>query len=140
MDPEALLDLLDAWLPRLRAVAERDADLVVGSKWSRKQLLGHLLDSAQNNYQRFVRLRRGDLSGFPGYDQEAWVEAGAYRDAPWADLVELWRLFNLRLAAVIRGLPAEAAGHRWQDQDCDLAHLVQDYHRHLVHHLERLQV
>jgi hypothetical protein len=140
MDNQELLTTLTAWHPRLLAVSETEAGRVVGSKWNRKELVGHLLDSAVNNHQRFVRLRQGDLRGFPGYDQEPWVEAGSYRNASWDQLVSLWHLFNLQLAAVIRNLPEEAAGHRWVDKDVDLGYLVRDYTAHMLHHLDRLNL
>ena len=140
MDAAALLATLATWHPRLTRVSAAEADQVVGSKWTRKELLGHLLDSAVNNHQRFVRLCQGDLSGFPGYEADAWVEAGACRGADWNQLVTLWHLFNQQLAVVIRELPEAAAGHRWADKDVDLAFLVGDYTAHLLHHLERLRL
>jgi hypothetical protein len=140
MDAAALLATLAAWHPRLLQVSETDADRVVGSKWTRKELLGHLLDSAVNNHQRFVRLRQGELRGFPGYEADAWVEAGAYRSASWSQLLSLWHLFNLQLAAVVREIPETAAGHRWADKDVDLDFLVRDYTAHMLHHLERMQL
>ncbi|MEF2229290.1 MAG: DinB family protein [Pseudodesulfovibrio sp.] len=41
--------------------------------WTLAEIVGHLIDSAGNNHQRFVRLRFGDLAGFPAYDTEPWV-------------------------------------------------------------------
>jgi len=139
MDATALLEALAAWHPRLAKLGDADAGQVVGSRWTRKELLGHLLDSAVNNHQRFVRLRQGELRGFPGYEQDAWVEAGGYRNASWSQLVSLWHLFNLQLAAVIREIPEAAAANRWVDKDVDLAFLVRDYTAHLLHHLERMR-
>jgi hypothetical protein len=140
MDATALLETLAAWHPRLAAVTDAEAETEVGSRWNRKELVGHLLDSAMNNYQRFVRLRQGDLRGFPGYEADPWVEAGAYRHGDWNQLVALWHRFNLQLATVIHALPGSAAGHRWVDQDVDLDYLVRDYTAHLLHHLERLKI
>ena len=51
-------------------------------KWSPREIIGHLIDSASNNHQRFVRALFQDDLVFPGYDQDAWVAAQAYRDAP----------------------------------------------------------
>lgn len=140
MDATTLLETLEVWHPRLLAVSDAEAETVVGSRWNRKELVGHLLDSALNNHQRFVRLRAGDLVGFAGYEADPWVEAGAYRHADWGQLVALWYGFNLQVATVIQALPAEAAGHRWTDKGVDLAWLVQDYTAHLLHHLERLKL
>lgn len=140
MDPTALLEALDDWLPRLCACTAQDADVVVGSKWNRKELLGHLVDSATNNRQRFIRLRHGDLEGFPGYDQEEWVVAGGYRECDWNELVELWFLSNRHVARVIEGLPAGCEGHLWKDTGFSLEYLVHDYTRHLLHHLGKMRL
>src|SRR2546423_1159846 len=77
-------------------------------KWSAKETLGHLIDSASNNHQRFVRAQFTDHLVFPGYEQEAWVRAQGYQDEPWPLLVGLWRSFNLHLAHLM-GRSPEAA-------------------------------
>lgn len=140
MDAGPLLNLVDEWHPRLLRLSDAEAEVVVGSKWNRKEILGHLLDSAVNNHQRFIRLQQGDLAGFPGYEQELWVAAGGYRQGDWQSLVQLWHLFNRQLAVVIAQIPPDAEGHIWQDNGVDLAFLVQDYARHTLHHLQKLKV
>ena len=87
MDAGRLRQIIAEWHGRLAGVSEQDATQVVGSRWTRKQLLGHLIDSTANNHQRLVRLQQGHLAGFPGYDQEHWVEAGDYNRSAWDDLV-----------------------------------------------------
>ena len=67
-------------------------------KWSAKEIVGHLVDSASNNHQRFVRARWADDLVFPTYDQDAWVSAQQYQHAPWGELVTLWRTFQLSAA------------------------------------------
>ncbi len=138
MDASYLQGLVGEWSERLARISEQDSLKVVGSKWTRKQLLGHLIDSAANNYQRFVRLRQGDLVGFPGYDQEAWVAAGQYNQCPWLDLVAFWRLYNLRIAAIIENLPPGCEGNVWEGHDASLGFLIQDFTRHMLHHLTRI--
>jgi hypothetical protein len=71
-------------------------------KWSRQQILGHLIDSAGNNQQKFVRLLTANGSlAFAGYAQDAWVDAQHYQLASWDVLVRLWAAFNEHLAHVI---------------------------------------
>lgn len=120
--------------------------------WSPRELLGHLVDSAANNHQRFVRARFQDDLVFPGYDQDAWVEAQAYAQAPWDELVVLWKAYNLHLARVMDQVP-DHVRHRaharhnldaisWlpvaADRPATLAELMEDYVAHLEHHLESL--
>ena len=138
MDASQLRNLVSEWTERLQGISEQEALKVVGTKWTRKQLLGHLLDSAANNHQRFVRLQQGNLAGFPGYDQEHWVAAGNYNQRPWVDLVEFWRLYNLQLASLIENIPPGCEGNVWEGHDADLGFLVEDFTRHMLHHLTRI--
>ena len=138
MDAGRLRQIIAEWHGRLAGVSEQDATQVVGSRWTRKQLLGHLIDSTANNHQRLVRLQQGHLAGFPGYDQEHWVEAGDYNRSAWDDLVGLWRLYSLQLAVVIEHIQPDCAGNRWEGHDADLGFLVEDFTRHMLHHLERI--
>lgn len=143
-------------MPVLRAIDEAASRRAPApGKWCPRELVGHLIDSAANNHQRFVRARfLGAQDGlvFPGYDQDAWVDAGHYREAAWAELVELLRLFNLQLARVLETTPAALAAplharHNldqiaWRSvpatQPTTLAYLAADYVGHLRHHLAAL--
>src|SRR6476660_10421313 len=64
-------------------------------KWCPREIIGHLIDSASNNHQRFVRAQFQEDLVFPGYAQDAWVSVQRYRDTPWEDLIALWSSFNL---------------------------------------------
>src|SRR5579872_3952278 len=92
---------LDDVRPRLIAIGEVGAARISGpEKWSRKEILGHLIDSAANNHQRFVRLQIEDLLEFPGYQQNDWVSRQKYDARKWIELVELWSVYNRHLAHV----------------------------------------
>jgi len=110
-----------------------------GGGWSRKEILGHLIDSAANNHQRFVRLIHADRLAFPNYEQEPWVAAQAYRERDWTDLVELWSAYNRHLAHVIARLPESALDHIWQaDEPLTLRSIAEHYLRHLRHHVAQI--
>jgi hypothetical protein len=138
MDASRLADALQIWHPRLLTIAAPATDAVVGSAWTRKQVMGHLIDSAANNHQRFIRLQSGDLSGFPPYDPDIWVERGAYTGNSWTNVVTLWHLYNVQLVHVITGIRADALTNRWTDKNVDLAFLVHDYVDHMVGHLHQI--
>ena len=118
-------------------------------KWSKKEIVGHLVDSAANNHQRFVRARWQDDLVFAGYEQDRWIEAQRYQDARWPDLVALWRGYNLHLAHVIEGIPREVRfrEHRrhnldriaWKEvpagEPTTLDCFLRDYVGHMKHHL-----
>lgn len=158
MSPEMDLETLALNLCRtVEAAAARLAEIDEArastprapGKWSPKQVLGHLVDSACNNHRRFVLARSQDDLDFPGYDENAWMEAQGWERAHWHDLVELWRLYNLHLSRVIAETPP-AAAHTprerhsldriaWRalpaERPATLAQLMADYVGHLRHHL-----
>ena len=74
-----------------RSLGETDVTRSQGTgKWVKKEILGHLIDSAANNHQRFVRAQFANPFAWPGYDQQSWVPLHRYRERPWVDLVDLW--------------------------------------------------
>ena len=92
--------------------------------WTRKQILGHLLDSAANNRQRFVRAAIDGAYTGPGYAQDAWVELHGYTHLAWKTLVEWWNVEHDILMAVVERIPEErmsGAVHRRQGCACDPA-------------------
>lgn len=150
---ERLEAVVAAATPRLTAISdEASAGRRAPGKWSPREVVGHLVDSASNNHQRFLRAREQDDLVFPGYAQDAWVEAQRYHDAPWRELVELWALFNRHLARVMAATPAEVrerphARHNlhqiaWRavpaGQPASLDYFMADYVAHLEHHLRQV--
>ena len=112
-------------------------------KWSRKEIIGHLIDSASNNHQRFVRGQLADHYTSAHYAQNDWVSLQHYRDAEWLSLVALWREYNLHLARIIESTPDDVAQrHRIQLVDSNeaqsLGWWMSDYVGHLKHHLEQI--
>ena len=121
-------------------------------KWCPREVLGHLIDSASNNHGRFLRARYQDSLIFPGYDQDAWVAAQAYRDVPWQDLITLWRGFNFHIARVMEATPPELRAQPRNEHNLDqiawrpvprdtpttLDYLMEDYVGHLKHHLKQI--
>jgi hypothetical protein len=139
---EQLLSVIEAAEPRLRAVSalERSKPILSGG-WSRKQVLGHLIDSASNNHQRFVRAALSSSLEFPGYDQEGNVRVQVPQEADWALLVSLWAAYNRYLAHVIARLPAsklETVCRIGSGEPVTLRFVATDYVRHLVHHLKQI--
>jgi hypothetical protein len=140
------LDRLEHVLARtpsaLRALGESASrERPAAEKWSRKQILGHLIDSASNNHQRFVRAQLVEALSFPPYAQEGWVAVQAYDDEPWDDLIELWTAYNRHLLHVMARVPPDKHGRPCQvgpDEPMNLGDLMRDYVRHLEHHLGQI--
>ena len=111
-------------------------------EWSNKQILGHLIDSAANNNQRFVRAQRDESHDFPGYDQEDWVKIQGYQSRAWSELIALWEALNLHLADIIERIPADKlstdctiGGAPWM-----LEKIATGYVGHMQMHLDDLPV
>ena len=140
---KALEEVLTVVTPQLQqfspaTAAERPAP----GKWSKKEILGHLVDSALNNHQRFIRAQQGPIE-MPGYAQEFWVQAQAYQDADWEMLIHVWETINRNLARVMQLIPAEALQQTCRignNEPVTLEYLVTDYLVHMKHHLRQLQV
>jgi len=138
----ALRTEVDRAAAYLRSLGEEDITRGRGSgKWVKKEILGHLIDSAANNHQRFVRAQFTDPFIWPGYDQQAWVPVHRYRERPWAELVDLWVALNRHVAAVIEAVPAQKLQTSCiigGSEAVSLEWLMRDYLRHLKHHLAQL--
>jgi hypothetical protein len=126
----------------LRQVSEAESNKpVLKGGWSRKQVLGHLIDSASNNHQRFVRAALQGSLEFPRYDQDGFVRVQAVEGVLWPILVALWSSYNLYLAHVIAHLPTdklEAPCRIGEDDPVTLRFLAEDYLTHLLHHLRQI--
>jgi len=138
---------------RLLSLTEAEASVPLAEgKWSAKEVVGHLVDSASNNHQRFVRAQLKEDLVFQGYAQEDWVRLQGYQDESWPLLVNLWKFYNLHLAHVIEQAPeAERLRPRrehnlqeigWApvppDEPATLEHLMRDYVGHLKNHLRQI--
>lgn len=139
---EKLLAVIDAAEPKLREISQPESEKpVLSGGWSRKQLIGHLIDSASNNHQRFVRAAQQASLEFPGYDQEGNTRVQAPQEADWLLLVSLWAAYNRYLAHIIARLPAsklETSCRIGSGQPVTLRFIATDYLTHLVHHLSQI--
>jgi hypothetical protein len=111
--------------------------------WSKKEELGHLIDSAINNYARIIRVQREEAPALPGYEQNAWVERQGYDDRHWAQLISLWSALNAHMLAAARRIPADALARTCTIAGAPpitLGFVIDDYIDHMVHHLEHIGI
>jgi hypothetical protein len=150
---DRLTKVVDAAAPRLLQISEAAAGTrPAPDKWSPKEIVGHLIDSAVNNQARFVRAQMQDDMVFQGYDQDEWVRVQHYQDRSWPELVHAWRTYNQQVAAIMRLAPARELDrvrprHNLHEigfnplppnEPPTLAFLMRDYVAHLEHHLRQI--
>ena len=118
---------------------------VTAGSWSKKEILGHLIDSATNNQQRIVRAAAPDHTGelvTPGYDQRHWVHLQAWHDGDWNQLLVHWLAANFQIAQTVARIsdasllvPVRIGDH----PPVSLKFMLEDYVEHLNHHIAQLQ-
>jgi DinB superfamily len=138
---------------RLRDIpAEKSRSGSSEDGWAPIEILGHLIDSAANNHQRFVRAQFTDDLVFPGYDGDQWVSGQKYRDTSWPDLIQLWSSYNLHLVHVVSVISKDVltkprAAHSLdqiafnpvdKNEPATLEYVIRDYVDHLRHHLDQI--
>lgn len=120
--------------------------------WSPVEVLGHLIDSAANNHQRFVRAQFTDDLVFSGYEQNQWVNSQKYSDESWSEVIQLWSAYNLHLLHVVSVIPEDVLTKARSPHTLDqiafnlvdknnpatLEYLIRDYVDHLRHHLDQI--
>jgi hypothetical protein len=136
---EQIVNVAEPTLRMLSAgtVTQRPA----ADRWTIQEVLGHLIDSAANNHQRFVRAQFVEKLVFPKYEQNEWVGSQQYAAADWNRLVDLWAAYNRHLAHVIRcvkpkALPTICVIGPYEP--VTLQFLIEDYVVHLKHHLQKM--
>ncbi|HMW33888.1 MAG TPA: DinB family protein [bacterium] len=138
---------------RLSKLSDQESGIAkTPDKWSAKQIIGHLIDSAANNHQRFVRAQFGDDLVFPGYDQEKWVKVQRYDLSDWNALINLWNSYNFHIIHVVKQIPESdlfksRSKHNldqiaWKtvpvSESVTLDYFIRDYVGHLKNHLDQI--
>lgn len=138
---------------RFQLISEAQSQTPRGEgKWSPREILGHLIDSAANNHSRFVRAQLKEDLVFDGYAQTEWVKLQRYQEESWHDLVQLWQSYNRHILHVIKATPEEQrtrlrAKHNLhqiasdllkEDEPVTLDWFMRDYLDHMKKHLAQI--
>jgi hypothetical protein len=140
---EGIIGVTEAYSPRLLALTPEEVQYKPSPrKWSKKEILGHLTDSAQVNLQRMIR---GQIEDSPKiiYDQDEWVRVQRYQTCPMSGIINLWITLNRHLAHTIQAMDEQN-----YNRTCDtgkqtvelrtLDFLAEDYLVHMKHHLNQI--
>lgn len=147
LDPAELSERLAAVLrnamPWLVTISEAEASVPEREgKWSAKQVIGHLIDSAVNNLGRIVRLQIEAGQSLPGYEQMAWVSLQHYAEREWAQVLALWFALNEQVAWTIGHVEQPSLSNRGvvAGEPLTLGFLIEDYVAHMEHHLRTMRL
>lgn len=143
MNYQILRNIIDAELQRFQNITEEEWSYKGSSeKWSKKEIIGHLCDSAFTNIRRFVVTQYKENENIV-YDQNFWVKAQNYQNVPVSDLIHLWKSLNYQIVHIVENIPDEAL-----QRTCDttkteprvytLEFIINDYVDHLQHHLKAI--
>ncbi|MCP9768598.1 DinB family protein [Lacihabitans sp. LS3-19] len=139
---QKLITIILEFKEKLSLISDEEASIKLNpKKWSKKEILGHLIDSACNNQQKFVRMMNETELHFMGYRQDEWVASQNYNAAYWPELIDLWATFNLHIAHIMANVnPAVLENVIYIDDEgpSTLAYIMKDYPEHLKHHLKQI--
>lgn len=137
-----LREIIGQILPILKEISETEASHKADiTKWSKKEIIGHLIDSACNNQQKFVRTMAQQHLDFVGYEQDFWVSSQNYNARIWTDLVDFWVGYNLHIAHIIEHVHSEVLQNTIsinRSAPFTLEFIMKDYAEHLKHHLKQI--
>ena len=137
-----LRETLTTIVPMLTTKSDAEASVrPQPTKWSPKEIIGHLIDSACNNHQKFVRTIAQPHCDFVGYKQDIWVENQHYSERSWSELLALWQAYNLHLAHIIEHTPDAALRHTISVEGVgpfSLGFIMPNYVEHLKHHIRQI--
>ena len=113
------------------------------NKWSKKEVLGHLIDSAQNNHRRFIVSQYETIPTKITYEQDFWVTASGYQTAKKEDIIQLWALINQQIARILATMSPikysrESDTGKQTVQLHSLQWLAEDYVKHMKHHINQM--
>ncbi|WP_276965092.1 DinB family protein [Chryseobacterium sp.] len=143
MNYRILRNIIDAEPQRFQNISEEEWSYKgISEKWSKKEIIGHLCDSAFTNIRRFVVTQYKENENIV-YDQNFWVKAQNYQNVPVSDLIDLWKSLNYQIVHIVENIPDEAL-----QRTCDttkteprvytLEFIINDYVDHLQHHLKAI--
>jgi hypothetical protein len=141
---QELQQIILEYTPKISAIPEEEfAAKPLPHKWSKKEVLGHLIDSAQNNLRRFICGQYEESPPHIVYEQDFWVAANGYAHANKEDMIQLWCLINERICSVLDTMPSANYSRTCNTskeslQLRSLEWLAEDYVKHMKHHINQI--
>jgi len=131
--------IIDKHLSSLRSISDDEYNSKPSpAKWSKKEILGHLIDSAQNNIRRFI-IAQYEYRPKITYNQDKWVALSNYQGYDLNNLIQLWYFMNKHICEILRSMPPAMAERESETEELHtIKWLAKDYIKHLLHHLHQV--
>jgi hypothetical protein len=141
---DALIGIVKDFYAKYQSLSDTITSMRLSEdKWTLKEIIGHLIDSASNNHQRFVRLQLVDNLIFPGFknDNEKWLQIEQYNALSWISVLSLWKEYNLLIANIVVNVKKDSLAHTWlaDKKSTRLDDLINNYILHLKEHIAHFQ-
>jgi hypothetical protein len=113
-------------------------------KWSKQEVLGHLIDSAINNLKRFTEIQfLPQPYSVVSYKQNELVIVNDYQNLPLDHLLDLWQALNWQIVFVVRNIPPEKLNYpvdpQYESREIKtLGWIICDYVAHMEHHFRQI--
>jgi hypothetical protein len=141
MPLQRLQYLINTVPDKLRAITDADFNhKPAPGKWSKKEIIGHLVDSAANNHHRFIRAQFEDVPKIT-YDQNNWNTASCYQDMDSNHVIDFWASYNQHIIEVVKRIPEtdmQRECNNGGENNVTLQWLIADYVSHMEHHLKQI--
>ena len=136
-----LTHLCEVMSDKLKSISDNEFSIKTApGKWSKKEILGHLTDSAMNNIHRFVRTQYENVP-FIIYAQNEWVSLQNYNSKNASEIIQLWEMLNRQVIHILENVPEKNYGLLCKTNEPEpvtLLWLAQDYVVHMEHHLHQI--
>ncbi|CAL2090125.1 dihydrofolate reductase [Tenacibaculum sp. 190524A02b] len=139
---QALTDIIEYFPKKLAFISEKEWTEKRQGKWSKKEVLGHLVDSAFNNLQRYIRVQYEEVPHIVYYQNE-WVQLQNWQNVKVEDIITLWIAINKQIVVIWLNFPKEKVKSRVnvskdKEEIYTFAELIEDYIQHFKHHAKQI--
>jgi hypothetical protein len=113
-------------------------------KWSKQEILGHLIDSGINNLKRFTEIQfLPQPYTVISYSQNELVIVNEYQNLPLQHLLDLWKSLNRQIIFVVKAIPAEKLNYpvdpQYENKEMKtFGWIIGDYVAHMEHHFRQI--
>lgn len=143
---EQLLKMVRAFYQKYKSLPEEITKIRLSDdRWSLREIVGHLIDSASNNHQRFIRMQLERECSFPDYNKDEWLQTSFYNGIDFKELLRMLKSYNQLIAHLIAQVSEMTFDHIWnkpwdqKEPEITLKDLIEHYIHHFQLHIDHFE-